>query len=96
MKFNPPLKRGSFEVTSVNTDIHAIHLTIHITAEAEEIKNVTHRNKIRCKIRSQVDVACKFLNDEGYIPSDHGGWRRSVGVIFHNPPGNNTGCLVFS
>jgi len=81
MIFNPPLRRGCVEVTSINEDVHSIHFTVHVMGSVEDLATM----EFGYKIHSEVSRVCEYLEHEGYIQKPLEKWLTHVAAILHNP-----------
>lgn len=81
MILNPPLRIGSVEVTSVNAQVHSIHLMVHIKATPADAQTL----QTQVWISEQIRNACKYLVSEGYITGDINSWLTHIAAVLHNP-----------
>jgi replicative DNA helicase len=81
MILNPPLRVGSTEITSVNEKLKSLHITVHLTANPEDIATVL----VQKELSRQLTLATNYMMKEGFISSDPTMWLTHVGAILHNP-----------
>lgn len=81
MILNPPLKVGAVEVTSVNEQVRSIHLMVHITARPQDVKTM----EVQAWTTSQIQNACRYLVNEGFVTEPLDSWLTHIGAILHTP-----------